>query len=196
MYKRRFSKFYLAPVILLCILSSFSTPSYSGNEVSSDEISIIVDYIVRDTIPGEKPIGLSDDFLQKLISELKNPRLMSYEDLDEINKVSFISRGLTFVLGGDFNRDGIADVAFVGKYDSGSSEDTFLAIVSIKGKKVTRKFIKKQNSRQLLLDKVPKYKENVDAIYVTYNDPSEECFFLFWQDNKYVGEGCQAVFFD
>jgi len=66
---------------------------------------------------------------------------MNFEDLvtsDE--KDLFIESGYSFVLRNDFMRAGLANITFVRKYEGSDKPETncFIAVVSIKGKRVIR----------------------------------------------------------
>lgn len=189
-------KSFVTCVICFGMLLYMSVPAICGNINEDKKITVIVDYIGEDVRPGDNPLPMTDEFFGKLFPEINNPQNMEYEDLNFINKSALIHGGLTFILRDDFNNDGIADVAFIGKYVEDSTKKTFLAILSIERKKVTRKYFEKFNSDQALLLRVPNYKEGMDAIFVTFNYASEDCFYLFWQKDKYVSEACQAVFFE
>jgi hypothetical protein len=65
--------------------------------------------------PGKPPYFLSPDILARLYPQIANPRVPSVEDIgDETDQWHFIAGGFSFVLFGDFNQDGLYDVALVG----------------------------------------------------------------------------------
>jgi len=147
--------------------------------------------------PGDMPINLNKDLLNKLLPELRNPRLMSLKDLDEKNDEPnlFLSRGYTFVLRGDFKSPGKAEIVFVGKYDNPEQPDnsSFIAIISVEGKRVTREYFTKIYRDRISLVRVINYKPKTDAIGMSFNIPSDDCGYLYWSANKWQFDLCQSV---
>ncbi|MCE5194611.1 MAG: hypothetical protein LLF28_04025 [Nitrospiraceae bacterium] len=181
--------------ILIIIIIFVFIEIFFGESVTALEKKVFIemDSIPSIVIPGDKPITLTKEFLTKLLPELKNPRLMSLEDFaDPEDKEAFLESGCTFVLRGDFNNDGIADLAFVGKYDNLSNPkySSFFVIVSIKQKKVVREYFTPLMTSQVALLNVLKYKRKIDAIELIYHFESEECGYLFWSNKKYVYQSC------
>lgn len=140
---------------------------------------------------------LNDKLLNSLFPELKNPRLMNLQDFsDRDERDFFIKFGYSFVLRGDFDRDGFDELAFVGKYDydNDSKKNSFFAIVSLRGEKIKREFFSKVMMSTVSLIKERNYKPGTDAILLVYKFGSEECGAVFWAGTKYQYEPCQAVF--
>lgn len=186
-------------IISFCftLLVFLNTRATTKEVESGKKIVIKFDFIPSGVKPGEKPITLAPDLLHELLPELKNPRLMRFEDLgDPHEQEGFIEEGFTFVLRGDFNRDGVADLAFVGKYDNPEhpKENTFIVVVSFKEKMVIRDFFSKipRDRASLLLE--PRYKPKIDAIFISYTYASDDCEFLYWNRIKYEFDPCKAVF--
>ncbi len=179
-------------------LLDLSVPEVSAHEVElSKKIIIEENHIPSVTKPGDKPITLNEQLLSKLVPELKNPRLMHYDDLsDPRDRESFIEGGYTFVLTGDFIRNGFADIAFVGKYDNpeSSTENCFFAVVSIQGKKIIREYFSKLKTKEVSLIRVSNYKSKTDAIGLVYKFETEECGYFFWLKMKLYYEPCKSVF--
>jgi len=189
---------YIKTIIIIITLICCNSIVDAGVEKISPgkKISIEMETLPSNIKPGAKPITLSGDILKELFPELKNPRLMKLGDLDSSfnEQEDFIEGGFTFVLRGDFNRDGIADIAFVGKYDNSEKQDenSFIAILSVKGKKVLRIFFSKIYKKKISLVRVINYRPNIDAIGMTYIIPSEDCGYLFWSGkNWYYDDECK-----
>jgi hypothetical protein len=93
------------------------------------------------------PLRIDDDFLKKHLTQLKNPRLMRIEDVTreyERNWVLDSDSGCSFVIEGDFNKDGNSDYAVVGKYDGPYPNNyNFVAILSKRRGKVVVEFLYK-----------------------------------------------------
>lgn len=169
-----------------------------ANERSQgNKIIIELDFIPQGVKPGDKPITLNENIVRRLLPELKKPRLMSYKDITELEEQEgFIEGGYAFVLRGDFDRNGSADIAFVGKYDNFEQpeKNCFLAIVSIKGKKVTREYFSRLETKKAYLLRVPEYKPKIEAIGIIYNLYSEECGYLYWAGKRYDFKPCRSVY--
>ena len=147
--------------------------------------------------PGDKPITLTSDLIGKLLPELTNPRLMDIADLKEEfdEQRSFLEEGCTFVLRGDFNSDGFADIVFVGKHDNPERPvfDTFISIISIKEQKVIRIYMSRINRDRIALLAVPEYKPGTDAIFMTYNFASDDCALLYWHNKEWQLDLCSHL---
>jgi hypothetical protein len=181
-------------LILMFFVAVCFTPDnvYSQLEQSTNnnKVSIKIGY-KRNYKPGEKPISLYKKTLSSLLPELKNPSLLTYEDLgDELEKSCFIEGGFTFVLRGDFNKDGYADLAFIVKDQGEKAYDKkiFLVIVSIKGQTVTRELFEPLSYVRASLLLVPNYKKGTDGIIISYTINSGENEILYWNGSKYVTE--------
>jgi len=167
-------------------------------DVQSNMITFELSYVPSVGKPGDMPIDLNKDFLNKLLPELRNPRLMVLKDLDEKSHEPdlFLSRGYTFVLRGDFKNVGTAEIVFVGKYDNPEQPDrtSFIAIISLEGKKVTREYFLPIYRDRISLQRVMNYKPKIDAIGMSFNILSDDCGYLYWFANNWQVELCQAVF--
>jgi len=167
-------------------------------DVQSNMITFELSYVPSVGKPGDMPIDLNKDFLNKLLPELRNPRLMVLKDLDEKSHEPdlFLSRGYTFVLRGDFKNVGTAEIVFVGKYDNPEQPDrtSFIAIISLEGKKVTREYFLPIYRDRISLQRVMNYKPKIDAIGMSFNILSDDCGYLYWFANNWQFELCQAVF--
>ena len=185
----------LAMCLLLCDLIAYAeTKTVAENA----QVNIQLDYVPLGIKPGDMPITLNKELLAKLLPELTNPRLMTLKDLvegfDEPNM--FINGGYTFVLRDDFKRDGIPYIAFVGRYDNRQHPDTncFIAIVSIKGKHVSREYYTKIYRDRISLMRVIQYNPKIDAIGMSFNLASDDCGYLFWTGKEWQFDLCKSVF--
>lgn len=162
------------------------------------QIILELNFDTSEIKPGDQPLALTQDLLARLLPELKNPRLMSLRDLDRTLQEPelFIERGYSFVLTGDFNNDGNADVALVGKYDNSvdPQKTTFITIVTIKGKKLIREYFQRTGTaKKIFLVKELNYKPRIDAIKLIFTLDSDECGTVYWTSGKYEYEPCQSV---
>lgn len=179
------------------LLALFTEKSYAEEIVTEKEIAIEMKSIPAGIKPGDKPITLNTSLLGRLLPELRNPRLMSFKDIvDSYEQNAFIEGGYSFVLRGDFDRDGFADIAFVGKHENpnDNGENCFIAIFSIKGKKVVREYLAKLSSPRVFLLRIPAYKPGIDAMQLVYKFGTEECGYLYWIEKKYQYDLCKSVY--
>jgi hypothetical protein len=168
-------------------------------KATADEqtIAIELDFIPSGIKPGDKPITLNEDLLKKLLPELRSPRLMAFEDLGSADeRAGFLEGGYSFVLRGDFDRNGFPDIVLVGKYDNPqeSEKNSFIAVLGIRGKKVIREFVSKIKRDHISLIRVINYKPNIDAIGLSYNLASDDCGYLYWTGKKWQYDECRSVF--
>jgi len=113
--------FVLATIFIIIILTASSVPE----------------------APGQ--FKIDNDFLRKFLKDIKNPRILTIEDVsDEYEKTSYLKLGYSFVVEGDFNKDGYVDYAIAGKYDgSYGQKSLFVAIMSLKKGEVSLEFLHK-----------------------------------------------------
>lgn len=194
-YKRGLLIILLA--ISLCV-SNLNAEAKPKEDVANNQVVVELGFLPSGVKPGNMPIDLNKSLLTKLLPELKNPRLMTLKDLDE--KLDeprlFMDNGYTFVLRDDFNRDGIADIAFVGKYDNPDQpyKNSFIATVSIKGKQVIREYFSKVFRDRISLLRAIEYKPKIDAIGMSFNLVSDDCAYLFWTGKKWQVDACRSDF--
>ncbi|NWG01542.1 MAG: hypothetical protein HXY44_01640 [Syntrophaceae bacterium] len=90
---------------------------------------------------------IDNNFLKRYVTQLKSPRLMTVGDVKlEYERAWFMDpeSGCSFVVKGDFNKDGYIDYAVIGKYDGPYPDKSiFIAIFSTKSGKVTTEFLYK-----------------------------------------------------
>ncbi len=182
--------FILAPVML---------DTFARGMQMENKVVIELPWLPSRINPGDKPITISNRFLSEILPELKNPRFISLSDIgDDYWIQQFLEGGFTFVLMGDFNRDGIADVAFTGKFDNDTNPElnSFFAIVSIANKKVVRDFmvVLPVQCNSVWLKVLPKYKKVRNAIRLLRDGESEDILLVFWDGAKYVAPWANARF--
>ncbi len=187
-----------APIVLIslvvlittfyCLLFYTADKAYCKEKQVVRNISVKLDYI-----PKEFNINmLNNDVLQKLFPELKEPKLFSENDLyDENDREYYLIEGNSFLVQGDFNKDGYIDIAFIIK---GMDKVTLLkiigfAIVSIKGNELIRDHFKIfTHSKKGFLKKTTNYKQGKDAISVCYALETDWEDFIYWNGKEYIAE--------
>lgn len=193
------SKFLLSILICICLsfLVFFASEGFCKNITQKKQIIIAMDRFPQEMSHENKQIMIDESILNRLFPEIKNPRLMTFKDLEDPDEQEdFVNFGYAFILRGDFNKDGIDDLAFIGKYDNPENvkENVFIAIITIKGEKVTREFFSKLRYNRASLKKILNYKPNIDAIGIAYTISSNYCEYLYWTGKKYKFEPCKGVF--
>jgi hypothetical protein len=132
-----------------------------------------------------------------LYPQLINPRLPSVEDIgDETDQWHFIAGAFSFVLFGDFNQDGLYDVALVGKYydlDIGMPQ-FFFSIFTVKGTSAKIQEFTKLRDQRAALKAFPDFvKSKYGAISLVYTFESCDCGYLYWNGSKYEYASCSEV---
>jgi len=156
----------------------------SGEVSFSKERDVVVDMnLPKKVWPGDKSFSLGKKLLSRLLPEIENPRLMSLSDLSSFEIPMFVEEGDVFVLRGDFNNDGIADVAFVGKGDN-IGDDSFFVIVSIKNGKIRREYFDVIDAEKITLNQQSYYKGR-KSIMLIFTYGSEDTSFIYWDGKQY-----------
>jgi hypothetical protein len=181
----------IALCFLLLALVGHSGEAWA-DEAKKMEVKIEIDYLgPGEKIPiGDLPIDLTNELLQKLFPELKNPRQVLPKDIEIHDLSSIFTQGLTFVLKGDFNNDGVADVVFSGRYLADNKEEKgFVAVISfLPGPFVEREFLqvfRGDRDVTLALDRYHHYKPGIDGILIYGHLASEDTSILYWTGSHY-----------
>lgn len=178
-----------ARIILFLMLYSicvYSVNIYAQN--GAEKISVEVNYLPQKVEKGDMPIALTSELLKELFPELDKPRQMLLKDLkDIVHQSIFIKEGLSFVLRGDFNKDGIGDVVFGGKYISGSfGEQSFIAVITFRENSVVREFMKKfHHNEDIILSTIYSSMPFVDGVLITFALESDHQAILCWTGSEY-----------
>jgi hypothetical protein len=157
---------------------------------------IIDDHRLSDKIgPGDRPIPLNEEYFKKIFPELKNPRLMKYSDLDISDQRDFEIEGYVFVLRGDFNQDGLADIAIVGKYDNSenSKENSFFSILTFKNKQIIREYFSLIRNNQAFLCKNLIRSSDQSIMTIIYRSGTDYCETIHWVRAEYKSIPCKSV---
>jgi hypothetical protein len=146
---------------------------------------------------GKPPYFLSPDILARLYPQIANPRVPSAKDIgDETDQWHFIAGGFSFVLFGDFNQDGLYDVALVGKYDDLDigMPQFFFSIFTIKGTFAKVQEFTKLRHQRAALKAFPDFvKSKYGAILLVYTFESCHCGYVYWNGSKYEDASCSEV---
>jgi hypothetical protein len=182
------TKLGLTTFLLVMILGLYGYASDPNRGLKAPET---FKWVFLDELPPNKPpYFLTPTILERLFPELSNPTVPSLEDIgDNVDQWHFIAGGFAFVLFGDFNLDGLYDVAFVGKYDDLeiSQPQFFFSIITVKGKSAKIQHFTKLQHKRALLKTFPKYYKNkYDAILRVYTFESCDGDHLFWNGSSYV----------
>lgn len=143
-------------------------------------------------------LKIDDDFLKEYLTQLKNPRLMKIEDLTlEYERNWFLDSdfGCSFLIEGDFNKDGNSEYAVVGKYHGTYPDDSiFVAVLSKRRVKVIVEFLykhKAMHDRAYLCKKeggklyVKNANNRFDVIVIGFSYGSDYVSAIAWDGKKY-----------
>jgi len=109
---------------------------------------------------------------------------MTLDDLNrELDKSFFKQDGFTFVVEGDFDRDGIDETTVAGK--DGES-NTFILLLAVgRGKPMVKYFEYFPGNSQLSLQVMPRCHRGFDGIALAFTLRSDHGFYLVWDGKKY-----------
>jgi len=140
-------------------------------------------------------ITIDNSFLKKHLTKVKNPRLLTIDDIKR-DYEKYEMEGCSFVVKGDFNKDGHDDYAIAGKYDGPFNEESlFISILTIKNDIITVEYMEKFSFPHdrvfLCLEPGAKYViENVnkkyDVIEVAMALGTEWGWLIVWDGKKYI----------
>lgn len=142
---------------------------------------------------------IDNNFLRKHITQIKNPKLMTIEDFTleyERNWLLEPDSSCSFVVKGDFNKDGYSDYAVVGKYDGPYRDKSiFIAILTAKENKIFTEFLYKHNvahdraflcakpGRQVEIKNIDK---RFDVIIAGFSYGTDYLFAIVWNGKEYI----------
>jgi hypothetical protein len=110
-------------------------------------IPVLVVLFLVPSLWGGNSTKMDNDFLRRHLPHLKNPRVMTLDDVEFNAEREWVLKGgyppdrCGFQVEGDFNKDGKQDFAVVGKYDGPyPNESVFVAVFTQKGSDATVEF--------------------------------------------------------
>ena len=181
--------------LMATILCLPGCASYSNHRFQTAETGEWV--FIHAHPPGKPPYFLSPDILARLYPQIANPQVPSVGDIgDETDQWHFIAGGFSFVLFGDFNQDGLYDVALVGKYDDLDigMPQFFFSIFTVKGTSAKVQEFTKLGHQRAALKAFPDFvKSKYGAILLVYTFESCHCGYLYWNGSKYEDASCSEV---
>jgi hypothetical protein len=146
-------------------------------------------------IRGGKEINISNNFLEQHITQLKHPRLLTIDDITRDYEEREME-GYSFLLKGDFNKDGRDDYAIAGKYDGPSNEELlFVCILTTKNDIITveyihqilfphdRVFLSSESGAKYTVKNVNK---KYDIIKVAMALGTDWVWIIAWDGKKYI----------
>jgi hypothetical protein len=171
---------------------------HTNRHKSAGFIILVSISIFLSSVQASGPLRIDDDFLKKHLTQLKNPRLMTIEDVSrEYERNWFLDSdpGCSFVVEGDFNKDGSPDYAVVGKYDGQYPNNSiFVAILSRKQGKVVveflyrhkvphdRAFLCKEDGKKLYAKNADK---RFDVIVIAFAYGTDNVSAIAWNGKRY-----------
>ncbi len=166
---------YQCPILILFILFSLSSSVCSSK--------------------GLKQLQIDDRFLCKYVTQVKNPHLLTEKDLKrKPEKEAYKDYGYSFLVEGDFNKDGNTDYAIAAKYnDENSKQAVFVAIITVRNSNVAVEFfypIPSHDRIFLHLEQGTMHVENIDRRYdvilVALELWTDYVFVVAWDGKKYI----------
>jgi hypothetical protein len=117
-------------------ISNSSRSCHSPHETNTILLIVLLTLIVLVTTAtigrADEAVTIDNCFLKRHLTQLKNPRLLTIDDIKR-GYEKYEMEGWSFVVKGDFNKDGHDDYAIAGKYDGPFNEESlFIAILTIK----------------------------------------------------------------
>jgi len=184
--------------LLFCDYYSFLTAKYVVPIIFL-VLLIMYPFFIR---ANENDVVIDKVFLQKHLPKLKNPRPMSVEDVPAVEEKIILSEEQTlykkcsFIITGDFNKDGRTDYAVIGKYDGPFANDSiFIAIFSRTNTVIKLDYLYKltyPHDRGFLCItsgekmNIPKINKQYDVIVVVLAVDTDNGFTLAWNGRQYI----------
>jgi hypothetical protein len=142
-------------------------------------------------------VVINDEYLKKTLAQLGNPRILTSEDImDDQERKEYMNMGYSFVVKGDFNKDGTVDYAIAGKYDGPyPNQSIFITIISIKDDKANVEFLHRfafphdavflrvESGDEINARNIGK---RFDILIVAMTLWSDYSFVIVWDGTKYV----------
>lgn len=190
-HNKNIYEFIFVALILFC----FST----GNANEFKHKKNYIDINIKSEMKNADYLSLlTKDNLQKLFPEIKNPRIMTVNDIkDKFEKRAVKLYNFSFFIIGEFNNDGFIEIVFTGKYDEPEDgyADLFLGIISVQRDKMFRDFFERlyygpsyaqKPKGQYLKKSSVKNKSDLDSVFICYTAaPSDWCEILSWNGKEY-----------
>lgn len=143
-------------------------------------LTIVLGYgILSLKMPASPSVKIDSDFLSKTFPQLKGARISQVADLKEIFREPFRANRYTFVLKGDFNRDGYTDYFISGQFEESGKMKPFFTLLAIKGSRVDIEILNTEVSDTLMLKRE---KENIIAAYALN---SNDFYIIYWDGKTY-----------
>jgi hypothetical protein len=112
--------------------------------------------------------------------------------MNEDERKGFADLGYSFVVKGDFNKDGYIDYAVAGKYDTSIKSQLIVAIVTLKNNDITTEFLQKIPHDRVFLSVEPGNRlrcegtdETFDVVLVAMKLWTDYVWFIAWDGEKY-----------
>ena len=139
---------------------------------------------------GDKAIDITNNLLEQHITQVKHPRILTIEDIRDYERYEM--EGHSFLLKGDFNKDGHNDYAIAGKCDGPS---LFVCILTAKNDLITveymyqfpfphdRAFLSLEPGAKYIIENV---NEKYDVIKVAMALGTDWVWLIAWDGKKYI----------
>lgn len=125
-------------------------------------------------------VSVDDAYISKTFTQLKGARLSRPEDLRDIFREPFRKDRYSFLLKGDFNRDGYPDYFISGQFEQNGKTKPFFALISLHGSKVIIEILNTEVSDTIMLKELEPGK-----IIAAYALDSNDFYLIYWDGTKY-----------
>jgi hypothetical protein len=177
------ARIFLIGIIILLLWNACAIP---------EGILIWKDYSISNKA---EQFHIDNSFLRKYLPEIKNPRIMTRKDLRKTDNFERLRIDRwSFIIHGDFNKDGYPDVAVVGRCDyEYPGKSIFIAIFTNIEGTISNEFLSLgpgEDRAFLRLEKGTMIVEGIDekynVIFAVLEFGSDYGFVIVWDGNKYI----------
>ncbi len=137
-------------------------------------------WMVKTIFLPSKGVTIDDAYLQKTFPQLSGARLSRPEDIRDIFREPFRKERYSFVLKGDFNRDGYTDYFISGQFEKDGKRKPFFALISLHGGKAVVDILNTEVSDTIMLKELEPGK-----IIAAYALNSNDFYLIYWDGKEY-----------
>ncbi len=140
-------------------------------------------WLLHEEISTMTDRSIDDAYIFKTFPQLKGARLSRPEDLRDIFREPFRKERYSFLLKGDFNRDGYPDYFISGQFEQNGKTKPFFALISLHGSKTIIEVLNTEVSDTIMLKEVMTGK-----IIAAYALNSNDFYLIYWDGKEYKSQ--------
>lgn len=137
-------------------------------------------WVVQTKFLAPPGVMIDDAYISKTFPQLAGARLSRVEDLRDIFREPFRKERYSFVLKGDFNRDGYTDYFISGQFEKDGKRKPFFALISLRGGKAVVDILNTEVSDTIMLKEFEPGK-----IIAAYALNSNDFYLIYWDGKEY-----------